>query len=125
MLNRINLMGRLTKDPELRATNSNKPVATFTLAVDRDFGEKATDFINVVAWNQTANFVKNYFGKGQMMTVSGRLQSRKWEDRDGNKRTEWEVVADAVYFCGDKSRAEKADKPVFEELSDDDGDLPF
>ena len=125
MLNRINLMGRLTKDPELRSTNSNKPVATFTLAVDRDFGEKATDFINVVAWNQTANFVKNYFGKGQMMTVSGRLQSRKWEDRDGNKRTEWEVVADAVYFCGDKSRAEKADKPVFEELSDDDGDLPF
>ena len=101
MLNHIVLMGRLTRDPELRYTGSNIPVASFTVAVDRDFGkgeERATDFINVVAWRQTGEFVSKYFTKGSMIVVSGRLQMRDWTDRDGNKRTSAEVVADNVYF---------------------------
>ena len=103
MLNHITIMGRLTRDPELRMTQSQTQVASFTLAVDRDFGgrdggERQTDFIDCVAWRQTAEFVSKYFSKGRMAVVSGRLQSRKWEDRDGNKRVSWEVVADNVYF---------------------------
>ncbi len=108
MLNHIVLMGRLTKDPELRYTGSNVPVASFRLAVDRDFGnretgEKQADFIDIVAWRQTAEFVSKYFAKGRMAVVSGRLQMRNWEDRDGNKRTSYEVVADNVYFGDSKS----------------------
>ena len=103
MLNHIVLMGRLTRDPELRYTQSQTPVASFTLAVDRDFGgrdggEKQTDFIDIVAWRSTAEFVSKYFTKGSMAVVSGRLQIRDWTDRDGNKRRSAEVVADNVYF---------------------------
>ena len=108
MLNHIVLMGRLTRDPELRYTGSNVPVASFRIAVDRDFGrsengERQTDFIDVVAWRQTGEFVSKYFTKGSMAVVSGRLQMRDWTDRDGNKRTSAEVVADNVYF-GDSKR---------------------
>ena len=108
MLNHIVLMGRLTRDPELRRTGSGIAVASFTVAVDRDFGsretgEKETDFIDCVAWRQTAEFVSKYFTKGRMAVVSGRLQIRNWNDKDGNKRRSAEVVADNVYF-GDSKR---------------------
>ena len=147
MLNHITIMGRLTRDPELRMTQSQTQVVSFTLAVDRDFGgrdgsEKQADFIDCVAWRQTAEFVSKYFQKGRMAVVSGRLQSRKWETREGEKRTSWEVVADNVYF-GDSRRdgdsnesrsftrdyeapksSPKASSP-FEDLGGDDGELPF
>lgn len=124
MLNRAIVMGRLTKDPELRRTQSGVAVTTFTLAVDRDFknnGEKETDFIDVVAWRNTAEFVCNYFTKGRMALAEGRLQFRDWTDRDGNKRRNAEVMADRVYF-GDTRPEEQR----FEELDPEgDGELPF
>lgn len=102
MLNHIVIMGRLTRDPELRYTQSGVPVASYTVAVDRDFadqsGERPTDFIDCVAWRQTGEFVSRYFQKGSMIVTEGRLQSRKWQDRDGNNRTSWEINADRVYF---------------------------
>lgn len=100
MLNHITIMGRLTRDPELRYTQSQIPVASFTLAVDRDGSkeDKQTDFIDCVAWRQTAEFVSKYFAKGSMAVVSGRLQIRDWTDRDGSKRKTAEIVADNVYF---------------------------
>lgn len=147
MLNNITLMGRLTRDPELRYTQSQTPVASFTLAVDRDFSrgeEKQTDFIDIVAWRQTAEFVSKYFQKGSMAAVNGRLQIRDWTDRDGNKRRSAEVVAENVYFGESKRRdggetrseprgaghgaptsAPKAGPAAFEELDDGDGELPF
>ncbi len=108
MLNHIVIMGRLARDPELRHTQSGTPVATFRLAVDRDFkdkntGERATDWIDVVAWRGTGEFVSRYFAKGRMAVVEGRLQMRDWTDKDGNRRTSAEVVADNVYF-GDSRR---------------------
>ena len=108
MLNHIVIMGRLTRDPELRRTGSGVAVASFTLAVDRDFapkdgGERETDFIDCVAWRQTGEFVSKYFTKGRMAVVSGRLQIRGWTDKDGNKRRSAEIVADNVYF-GDSRR---------------------
>ena len=108
MLNHITIMGRLTRDPELRRTGSGIAVASFTLAVDRDFSpkdgcERETDFIDCVAWRQTGEFVSKYFTKGRMAVVSGRLQIRNWNDKDGNKRRSAEVVADNVYF-GDSKR---------------------
>lgn len=107
MLNHITIMGRLTRDPELRYTQSQIAVTSFTVAVDRDYAaqdqEKETDFVDCVAWRHTGEFVKNYFAKGSMIVVSGRLASRRWQDRDGNKRTNWEIVADNVYFGGNKS----------------------
>jgi len=107
MLNKIVIMGRLTRDPELRRTQSGTAVTSFSLAVDRDFksqsGEKETDFIDVVAWRGTAEFVSKYFSKGRMAVVDGRLQIRDWTDRDGGKRRSAEVVADNVYF-GDSKR---------------------
>ena len=108
MLNHITIMGRLTRDPELRRTGSGVAVASFTVAVDRDFGgreggEKETDFIDCVAWRQTGEFVSKYFTKGRMIVVSGRLQVRSWTDKDGNKRRTAEVVADNCYF-GDSKR---------------------
>ena len=146
MLNVAIIMGRLTRDPELRRTNSGKPVASFTVAVDRDFapegGEKQTDFIDCVAWQGTAEFVDKYFKKGSMIVVSGRLQLRDWTDKDGNKRRTAEVVADNIYF-GDSKRdgaggyndAPAYSAPVggyaapmggdFAEIDDEDGDLPF
>ena len=108
MLNRIIIMGRLARDPELRRTQTGTPVASFRLAVDRDFkdkstGERSTDWIDVVAWRATAEFVSRYFTKGRMAVVEGRLQMRDWTDKDGNKRTTAEVVAENVYF-GDSKR---------------------
>ena len=105
MLNHIVLMGRLTRDPELRRTGSGVAVTSFTIACDRDFGqngEKETDFIDVTAWRNTAEFVSKYFTKGRMAVVSGRLQIRSWTDKDGNKRKSAEVVADNVYFADSK-----------------------
>lgn len=110
MLNHITIMGRLTRDPELRRTGSGIAVASFTVAVDRDFsdkqsGEKETDFIECVAWRQTGEFVSKYFTKGRMAVVSGRLQIRSWTDKDGNKRRTAEVVADNVYFGDSKKES--------------------
>ena len=145
MLNHIIIMGRLTRDPELRRTGSGIAVASFTLAVDRDFsardgGERETDFIDCVAWRQTGEFVSKYFQKGRMAVVSGRLQIRSWTDKDGNKRRTAEVVADNVYF-GDSRRegdgvpaagsfggySAPASAPAsdFAMLEDDDAQLPF
>ena len=132
MLNRIIVMGRMTRDPELRRTNSGTAVASFTVAVDRDFkpqsGEKETDFIDVVAWRNTAEFVSKYFSKGRMAVVEGRLQIRDWTDKDGNKRRTAEIVADSVYF-GDSKRdggdtAQSEPQGDISEIEDD-GDLPF
>ena len=159
MLNHITLMGRLTRDPELRYTASQIPVASFALAVDRDFGgrdggERQTDFIDIVAWRSTAEFVSKYFTKGSMAVVSGRLQIRDWTDRDNNKRRTAEVVAENVYFGESKrsredgyqsaprssSRDSYQSAPsyggyqsfdsapsgsAFSDLSDTDGELPF
>jgi single-strand DNA-binding protein len=108
MLNTITIQGRLTRTPELRRTGSGKAVTNFTLACERDFsegGEKVTDFIEFVAWRNTAEFVSKYFSKGNMAVVKGRLQIRQYTDKDGNKRTAAEVVAENVYFGGDKSNA--------------------
>lgn len=109
MLNHITIMGRLTRDPELRYTQSQTPVASFTLAVDRDFqnresGEKQTDFIDCVAWRSTAEFVNKYFQKGSMAAVCGRLQLRDWVDKEGNKRRNAEVVVENIYFGESKRR---------------------
>lgn len=107
MLNRVVLMGRLVRDPELRRTTNGTAAVSFTLAVDRDFkgqdGNKETDFIDIVAWRSTAEFVSKYFAKGRMAVVAGRLQIRDWNDKDGNKRRTTEIVADSVYF-GDSNK---------------------
>ena len=144
MLNKIILMGRLTRDPELRHTAAGNPVASFSLAVERDFksegGERATDFIDIVAWRSTAEFVSKYFTKGRMAVVEGRLQIRPWTDKDGNKRRSAEVVAENVYF-GDSKRnggepcntltqegnASGQETGHFRELSEEEdaGELPF
>lgn len=137
MLNHITIMGRLTKDPELRRTGSGVAVASFTLAVDRDFGkeEKETDFIECVAWRNTAEFVSKYFSKGRMAVVSGRLQIRGWTDNDGNKRKTAEVVADNIYFGDSKSESNSnytgfvpnnsVPAQDYEMLEDDGEQLPF
>lgn len=146
MLNHITVMGRLTRDPELRRTGSGVAVAGFTIACDRDFGQdgqKETDFIDVVAWRQTAEFVSKYFTKGRMAVVSGRLQLRGWTDKNGNKRKTAEVVAENVYF-GDSKHDTQTDRPYmgggrkandaemagmqsgdYALLEDDDTQLPF
>jgi single-strand DNA-binding protein len=148
MLNHIIVMGRLTRDPELRRTGSGVAVASFTVAVDRDFspkdgGERETDFIDCVAWRQTGEFVSKYFTKGRMAVVSGRLQIRGWTDKDGNKRRTAEIVADNVYFGDSKRDGESgnsfgaapasfggyatpaAPASDFAMLDDDDAQLPF
>ena len=122
MLNNIVVMGRLTKDPELRTTQNQTAVASFTLACERD-REKVADFVDCVAWRHTAEFVSKYFRKGQAAVVVGRLQSRKWEDRDGNKRTAWEVVVESIYFA-EKKELPSYEKPTFVE-TDEGGELPF
>lgn len=128
MLNKIFIMGRFTKDPEIKATQSGKMIALFTIASERDFknssGEKETDFINCVAYGSTAEFIKSYFYKGSMAVVVGRLQIRNYTDKDGNKRTAAEIVTDSVYFADSK----KDSKPVNVEYTDaevPDGELPF
>ena len=146
MLNHITIMGRLTRDPELRRTGSGIAVASFTVAVDRDFadkqsGEKETDFIECVAWRQTGEFVSKYFTKGRMAVVSGRLQIRSWTDKDGNKRRTAEVVADSVYFGDSKKKSSggesyggnygqqnggySAPGSGFAPIEDEDAQLPF
>ena len=147
MLNVCTIMGRMVRDPELRRTGTGTAVASFTLAVDRDYsgkdsGEKETDFIDCVAWRQTGEFVSKYFTKGRMAVVSGRLQIRSWTDKDGNKRRSAEVVADNVYFADSKKEDGGApsgytgfvpnDKvpgvaqtQSFDLLEDDDAQLPF
>lgn len=129
MLNRIIIMGRLTRDPELRRTQSGAAVTGITLAVERDFktqgGERETDFIDVVAWRSTAELVAKCFTKGRMAVVEGRLHSRNWQDKDGNKRTAWEVIADSVYFTDSKKDvAYAAQSQQFGEVEDN-GDMPF
>lgn len=128
MLNRIIIMGRLVRDPELRRTQSGNAVTSFTLAVDRDFksdgGEREADFINCVAWRNTAEFVSKYFSKGRMAVVAGRLQNRNWTDKDGNKRTSSEVIAESVYFGDSKREDSAAPTEAYEELPDD-GEPPF
>lgn len=123
-MNSISIIGRLTADPELRKTQSGIPVASFTLAVDRPRVKDTTDFFSCVAWRQTGEFVAQYFTKGRKMGVTGSMQSRRYEDKDGNKRTAWELVVDQVDFCDSKTSAPKAaeDFPV---LDEDDGELPF
>ena len=134
MLNHIVLMGRLTRDPELRRTGSGIAVASFSLAVDRDFGssanngEKETDFIDIVAWRNTAEFVTKHFKKGDSLTVQGRLEVRKFTDKDGNNRETVEIIADSVYF-GEKKRdtSEQNTAPVpddFEPIEDEFPDFP-
>ena len=140
MLNKIVLQGRLCYDPELRHTQSGAAVSSFTLAVDRDFkshsGERETDFVNCTAWKSVAEFTARYFSRGRMAIVEGRLQSRKYTDKDGKNRTAYEVVASSVYFGDSKRDSDPLDKladdaaPVapageFAELTEDDGKLPF
>ena len=128
MLNKIIIQGRLTRDPELRRTGTGTPVTSFTLAVDRDFGEKETDFIECVAWKNTAEFVDKYFSKGRMAVVVGRLQIRSWNDKDGNKRKTAEVVAEGVYFGDSKNDSAQSDPAPAEDyamLTDNDEQLPF
>ena len=150
MLNKAILMGRLTRDPELKYTQGNLPVVQFTVAVERNYsgngGERQTDFINIVAWRKTAEFVSQWFTKGVMIIVTGSIQSRRWQDKNGNNRTSIEVVADEVQF-GESKRSREAnsgyqggytpapqqatsfDMPAgnsdFSEISDDDGEVPF
>jgi single-strand DNA-binding protein len=139
-LNHIVIQGRFTRDPELRRTGSGVAVASFTIAVDRDFtgkdgGEKETDFIDCVAWRQTGEFVSKYFSKGRMAVVSGRLQVRSWTDKDGNKRRTAEIDADNVYFGDSKKETEKSDgfaggEPEYKQndfatLEGEDAQLPF
>ena len=148
MLNKIIVMGRLTRDPELRRTGGGTAVTSFTLAVDRDFkdqnGDKETDFIDVVAWRNTAEFVSKYFTKGRMAVVEGRLQIRDWTDKDGSKRRSAEIIAENVYFGDSKHEtqntqaenmaslagrmsgfAEPPNKQGFAEIGEEDGELPF
>lgn len=134
MLNHIVIMGRLTRDPELKTTNSGISVVSFSLAVDRDFadkesGERGVDFIDVTAWRHTAEFVSRYFTKGRMAVISGRLQTRNWTDKEGGKRKAVEIVADNVYF-GDSKRndsetAATAAPSDFAPIEGEDEGLPF
>ena len=134
MLNKVIIMGRLVKDPELRRTQSGTAVTSFRIAVDRDFksqdGSKQADFFDVVAWRGTAEFVSKYFSKGRMAVVEGRLQVRDWTDKDGNKRRSTEVIADSVYF-GDSKKVSESGTPAepsweFQELPEEEkGELPF
>lgn len=141
MLNHWIGMGRLTRDPELRHTQTGTAVVSFSIAVDRDFknkdsGEKAVDFIDIVAWRNTAEFVSKYFAKGRMAVVDGRLQIRDWTDKEGNKRRSAEIVADNVYFGDSKRDSDSggsydnsyqagSNYEQFSEMDDDDGELPF
>ena len=133
MLNKIIIMGRLTRDPELRRTQGGTAATSFTMAVDRDFksqsGEKETDFIDVVAWRNTGEFAAKYLAKGRMAAVEGRIQVRDWQDKDGNRRKSVEVVADNVYFADSKRDSKPQESRTvadqeFDEIEDD-GDLPF
>ena len=126
MLNNVVLMGRLTKDPELKQTPQGVSVAQFSLAVDRNYAKgegKQTDFINIIAWRNTADFVSKYFTKGQLVAVRGRLQTRTWQDQSGQKRYATDVVADEVFFAESKSKTDE--NPIMEGFSVSDDNLPF
>ena len=129
MLNKAILMGRLCADPELRTTQNGTPVCSFTLAVNRRGKDDGTDFLDIVVWNKTAEFVNKYFAKGMQVAVAGRIQSRTWEDQNGNKRKSVEIVAEEVHFA--ESKKSGGNEPVgnpmggFDMLPGDDGDLPF
>lgn len=131
MLNSITIMGRIGKDIELRRTNNGHAVCAFSLAVDRDYkenGNKATDWINCIAWRQNAEYVSKYGAKGRMVGLEGRLQSRSYEDKNGNKRTVWEVMVNNLYLTDTaKTTTETTTETttVLQEIPDDDGDLPF
>lgn len=134
MLNHITIMGRITHELELKTTNSGIPVVSFSIAVDRDFsdketGERGVDFIDVVAWRHTAEFVSRYFTKGRMAVVSGRLQTRNWTDKDGNKRKSVEIVAENVYFGDSKRNDSEPSAPSapsdFAPIAGEDEGLPF
>lgn len=131
MLNNITIMGRLTRDPELRITPNGNSVTTFSVAVDRDRDRETTDFLDVVAWRGTAEFIEKYFRKGQLIAVSGSLQTRSWKDKHGNSRTAYEIIADRVYFAGDRRQSDNMPAPDarggnFSDISgDDDGEIPF
>ena len=132
MLNKAVLMGRLTANPDLRQTPNGVSVATFSLAVNRNYNRDVTDFINIVAWRQTADFVSRYFTKGQLVVVEGSIQTRSYEDKQGNKRVAFEVVAEQVYFAGSKTEngitetsTELPNIDEYEEVDTDEEDLPF
>lgn len=126
MINKVILMGRLTKDPELRRTGNQTPVCTFSIAVDNGYGEnKQTDFINCVAWNKTAEFVSKYFTKGKMIIVIGRISTRSWEGQDGKRNYATEVIAGEVSFGESKSENPSAAKDDFTPLDEADDDLPW
>lgn len=123
-LNNISIMGRITHDLELHHTQSGKPVITFTVAVDRDGKDAGTDFLTCVAWSGVAEFINSYFAKGQLIVINGRLQSRNYEDKNGNKRTAVEVVANHAWFGSPKTDNKAPATPKFERFEDD-SDLPF
>ena len=131
MLNKAILNGRLTKAPELKQTQNGKSVCSFTIAVDRNRDREKTDFIPIVAWGKTAEFVNQWFGKGDLITIVGRIEVRNYEDKNGNKRTATEIIADEVLFGGSKSTGNAEEKPAesknggFEQIDDDGADLPF
>ena len=130
MLNKAILNGRLTKAPELKQTNSGKSVCGFTIAVDRNRDREKTDFIPIVAWGKTAEFVNQWFGKGDLITIVGRIEVRNYEDKNGNKRTATEIIAEEVLFGGSKSTGQGSENAAQRNLAgleevDDNGDLPF
>lgn len=125
-MNNICITGRLTATPEIKKTTSGVSVCSLNIAVDRDYkvdGERVTDFIPCVFWRGTAEFVEKYFNKGDMIALVGSLESRKWEDKEGNKRISWEVKADKVNFCGGKKSEDKSENNEFSEFNPD--ELPF
>ena len=131
-LNSITIMGRIVRNPEIRMTAANKTVANFTVAVDRDYDREKTDFFDVTAWEGTARFVEQYFSKGQMIVVRGRMERRVYEDKHGDAKEKWEVKAENVYFGGDKKRdadgtgsPTRVDASTFEDLPNDNSELPF
>ena len=122
-MNNVTLMGRLTKTPELKTTTSGIEVTSFSIAVDRNFDREKTDFINIVAWRKTAEFICKYFRKGDMIAITGEIQTRDYEDKSGQKRNAVEVIANQVYFCGKNNEEKEESKPV--ENIDFDEELPF
>ncbi len=131
MLNKAILTGRLTKAPELKQTQNGKSVCSFTIAVDRSRDREKTDFIPIVAWGKTAEFISQWFGKGDLITIAGRIEVRNYEDKNGNKRTATEIIAEEAFFGGSKNSGKTEEKPAesdqggFEEVEDDPNDLPF
>lgn len=135
MLNKVILMGRLTRDPEIRYTQNNTPVASYSIAVDRNYSkaqDKQTDFIDIVSWNKSAEFVSKWFKKGSLIVVVGRLQVRKWQDKDGNNRISYEVISEEVSFGGSKNDSDSSESHANAAIdvenaedTDDDGEMPF